>query len=305
MKPAAVFLLLFAPSVALADREIVIEPVCAEVEHAGTFDDAERAAAKALLARTLETENQLVVETGCATTYRVGHQEIGGELVIRISGRGGRRWTNARADQLPEIYRDMVRALLAMPSSPAPEIGLPPPPPPRPVPQVATALGTIPPAPFPIASTTASYPTPELATEHAGRGGWRIHLGVGGVRGIGSGIAIEGGHRFVRGSHAIDVFGAALGGSEGGSSKAGVELLGLHATPDGVLFGGGGLSVGQTSSTQMFAAPNVEGSGLGLELTGGIGLGPAYLQADVTLPMYQVGNAYPAAFTVSLGLGRI
>jgi hypothetical protein len=288
MKPVTVMMFLL-PRIALADREITVEPVCVEIQE-GNLDDTSRATVKALLARTLEQANQLVVETGCTQTFRVGHHVDNDTLTIRITGPAGtRRWTNASADQLPEIYRAMVHALLAPAAPPVPVIEA-----------AAPAVeASAPPAPFPV----TAYPTPALNGEK--RGGWHLHMGVGSIGGIGSGLTMEAGYRFVSGDYALDVFGAALGGEGGGSSKAGVELFGLRKTEDSMVYGGGGISTGQTSTVSMFGEPTQEGSGFALEATGGLGFGRLYLQADVSLPLYQAGQVYPASFSLALGVGRL
>jgi len=327
MKLATVLVLLLS-RLALADgREIALESVCAEAETSEFVDQAERTAARALLARTLERENLLVVETGCTQTYRVGHHLAAGKWTVRIAGpSGSRRWTNATVERYPDIYRDLVHALIEMPVVPAtipsvpavpaaPGIADPFAPPPPDAPLAVREIEGPPPAPFPIA-TSGSYPTPVAYGNPDVTSAWYGTAGFGGVGGVGAGMALGFGYRRATGTLAFDGSVSGVAAAEGSSFKFSFEALRLGRSraerkpQEGTGYYGGGASFGATEiGDGMYESATIKGTGLAGELTAGYVFesdGPSlFIQADLSLPLYTAGNAYPAMFTVGLGYGKL
>jgi len=192
MKTTALTLLL-ATSTARGDARVIeLAPTC--VQTAGDVDSslsAERDEAAAILARVLEEQDQLVVESGCAIVYTLGYERTGGQIVVHVRGpNGARRARLASPDALAATFRQIVRelgkaseptAVEAAPAEAVPRVAVTP---------VAEASST-PDDDAPVAAA----PTREPAAEPSALGGLRgllyARVGRGALSG-GDGPAIYG-----------------------------------------------------------------------------------------------------------------
>lgn len=104
---AALLTLGFAATVAAAD-------VCVSIDEArDTFSSQDRRAAVLLVARQFEIEGEHVVQAPCGVTYVLSHIQLGPTVSITLVGPQGRRDATAAGMQdVPELYGQLVRALL-------------------------------------------------------------------------------------------------------------------------------------------------------------------------------------------------
>ena len=103
-------------------------------------------------------------------------------------------------------------------------------------------------------------------------------------------------------------------GSETGSTfRVSAEALRLskarrdRSTEEGVGFVGGGLSFSGTELSS--GVMQTSGAGLAGELTAGYAFesdgSSLFVQADISLPLYNAGDAYPATFSLAVGFGAL
>ncbi|MGE5185246.1 MAG: hypothetical protein ACM31C_24420 [Acidobacteriota bacterium] len=99
----------------VADDSVTrIAPVCASVDAASDqLAEPERAAAKLALARVLEAQDQLVVDTGCDDTFALWHEREAAGFVVHLRSNTGQRRLHVRdAAGLPGAYARLAAALI-------------------------------------------------------------------------------------------------------------------------------------------------------------------------------------------------
>jgi hypothetical protein len=341
MRSLSVLAILLVVTTSSAHADPAITPLarsCAEVADDG-LDPATQARAVATLAHVLERADLFVVDRDCTEVYRIQNAPDG-DLVILIGP--GARVTARRGDHpaLGELYSELLvrqrrqRAqadaeAAALQAATAREAAA----------RAAAARqapgGEAPAdkqsAEEPIANDTSSVtPAPEVATADtpdtepppadtpaageppappARENLFYARLGFGAVNvgtNDGGGGAYGLGMRIPRGTYAVDV-------SLDGIAGVAVSLKALAMTlPEagrtGAIYGGVGMSASKVSSTDWSGGYMVDnsGGGIGAELSAGVMIERqhrAFIQADMSLPFYSAGDAYPIMFALSLGFG--
>jgi hypothetical protein len=338
----AAALLAATPAFAEPTIELVPTCVAIDSAH-DELPAAQREHARLLLVRALERQDQLIVEAGCQETIELSHQRDGANVVVRIAGpRARRKLTVSAQEDMLEIYRRMTKSLLeaSVPASePAPRAQ----PRPVEAPAVAEAPSAEPgsveaPAVAEAPSTTpamvdgfddAPTRTPALGDPSdtpSAEGSedavptrqrlWYTRFGFASIGGMG-GISFVTGWR--RGSRAnvVDVgfaFVAGDGDPGNSASSASVRVQGLHyaspASRSSAYLGGGG-SLGITSiDVQRYGELPMQESGGGVQLEGTLGYEwnrtgshRFSVEANLGLPLYNIGETYPVAFVASFGIG--
>ncbi len=310
MKSFAVLLVLCLSRLASAEgRTITLDRTCVEIDGAvDSLAAPDREYAEKLLRQVLEREHQLVVTSECTETYRLSHERVDDQYVIRLGNPAGKRRMKAPSlDELYAKYDKMVRSLLdAKEAARAPVA--PPEPQAAAAPQVATAE--------PVDATDAQpYPAPiaieTLAEEDpaAKRSMW---YGLFGFQ-LTGGPTLAGGYRLAKQSVVLD-FGVAARGADLHGFTFGLKALAdTKASASTSLYGGGGLSVGWFArGDETYDRSYYSGGGLHAELTGGIrfpaGRRQGMIQLDITLPLYGLSNNdgstdYAATASLSGGIG--
>ncbi len=281
-------LLVLSSAVAVADDEMVLTPVCAEVDPArDTFGETERELAKAQLARVLQDLDLLVVEHDCVEHYVLSHELQNGDFSVRLAGPGGvRRVRNPERAELQLVYDRMVTSLIdaqvqetrvatveptdstyANAIEAQPDIDAVPPDPASPVRLDAVLYGQL---------TAGNYGT-----------------------GAGLGLRIP-----VSAARAFDLSLSSV--SDGGrqASAFGAKLV-HYVSPESPTtpYLGAGLAVA-THSTEM-----AESSGARLDASAGLmmnrtGSTRMFMQVDLGLPLFAIEGGYEPSITVSFGVGR-
>lgn len=292
--------------------------VCVTVDEArDTFSPRDRSAALLLLARQFELAGERVVAPGCANTYVVSHVQFGSRISVTLTGPKGERDATAMGlEDVPAVYRQMVRSMLRGEPMDAPGI-------------VDRTN---------VSDSQASAPN-RLHSDSI----YYARLGYGAIFGDdtygGPSVGVFG-YRHERDRFGIDVsflnfqHQSADNAYGYGSSMSGswlkLELLHfIKPMSDRSVYLGGGLSWSSTDLDSSLANgyASWRGSGLQGELTGGFELGRAssilvFVQGDVGLPFYDLHgetytyslvppythttvtrHRYAPSLTVSLGLG--
>lgn len=300
-----------------AARVTAAADVCVVVDEThDTFSPDERTASLLLLGRQFELAGERVVPAPCPDQFVVSHVQLGRTISIALAGRGGRREATALGlDDVPAVYSQMVRSLLAG----------------RPLSGMSavdrTNVSETQAAPLRVGSDSVFY----------------ARLGYGAIFGDRAyGVPSVGliGYRHELDSFGVDVsflnfqlkpssgYGAYGAGEPSGWSGSWLKLEGLYfkrplanQTP----YFGGGLSWGGTSLQN--GSRFWDGSGLQGELTAGYELARAstirlFVQADAGLPFYNLtsttytspttsparpivvtSHQYAPSLTLSIGLG--
>ncbi|HSD86008.1 MAG TPA: hypothetical protein VLB44_00780 [Kofleriaceae bacterium] len=337
--PVLAFLLAATASTAHADPTITpLARSCAEVAD-DQLDAATHARAVATLARVLERADLFVVDRDCTEVYRIQNAPDG-DLVVLIGP--GARVTARRTDHPPlgELYSELLTrqrrqraqaeadaaalqvatareaaartaAARQAPGGEAPAADAQSAEEPiandtssvAPAPEVATAdAPNLEPLPADTATGEQPAPPPPENLFYARLGFGAVNVGTN----DGSGGTFGVGVRLPAGRYAVDF---SLGGIAGVAIGLKAEAMTLpEAGRTGAIYGGAGLSASKVSSTDWSAGYMVDnsGGGIGAELSAGVMIERqhrAFIQADMSLPFYTAGDAYPVMFTLSLGFG--
>jgi hypothetical protein len=287
MKTVALAVLL-AASPAFAEPTIELVPTCVVIDaELDQLPEAERPAARLLLVRALERLDQLIVETGCQDTITVSHQRDGESLHVRLANSHARRKLRVSVrEEMLEVYGRMGKALIEA-SAPAPEVAS------SPIEDYSAAPEIETPA---VTAYVAEEPAPLDA------GTWYAQLGIGahnGDNGTNLAFGYRYGHRYK-----LDL-GMSITGSDASTTFAFRGQVLKHRSPDAPTsaYYGMGLSYASTEVTM-----GDSGSGTRLESTVGIELGRTrsrrfYLESNLAIPFYEVGNHVPLALVASFGAG--
>jgi len=274
----------------------------------------DRRAALYLVERQLEQAGKQVVHDQCEERYALSHVRLGNTIIVTLAGPAGQREGKAiDMDDLPPLYKQMVRALLT-----GSDVG---------------AMDVI----DRTNVTTAQADVKRVQIDSFGyaRLGYGSMLGGGGSHNPVFGF----GYRAELDSFALDVsfFNEQLpsydtgAGTSTGMSGSFIRLEGLHFVrprANASAYFGGGVSWGVTSGPST-STPNAysswHGSGLQGELTVGYEMPRAtdlrvFVQADATLPFYKThgetftyaqgrsttvvaGRRYNPSIALSVGIG--
>ena len=302
---------------ASASADTMIQPACVALDTSRDDLTIEGAHTALLtLVRVLEHEDVLVVETGCDVTYTLSHRRIApGKLVVSLRGpHATRRYTGATSETMVAVYHKLATTVLAAERravaerAPVPAVVLPPTLPPHLPAQLPGHLADdtddAPARPVELVDSV-----PSSMTLAAGRRLFYMRVGAGGVvSGEGAATAWAFGWRIPSGRlvYDIGVGGVGGGGAGTGGLKAAVYRL---KDPNGETssYLGGGLSI--TGATTTRDGMEVSGGGMQLDAAVGIELKRSdrrmrvFLQADLGLPLFAIGDVYPASFGLSVGAG--
>jgi len=331
LRLALILVLSFAGTAIADPRKIELSPVCAEVAADHLRNEASRAAARRLLVRTLEREDLLVVDTGCVETIRLRHDQRDGSVIVWIESPRGHLARSAKLSELPDVYRALVRSLLATPMPvllrPMERSAIAPPASAGDQPDNRTAADpaptgpriveraprwvpgmSAPPAPFPVRAEPAdneSSPPDSADGMPSRRGLWYLRLGGAGAAGLGTGAAMAAGYRkLIDSSYAIDVSLSTLNGELGSSVAGSVDLL-WYATPSETApYLGGGLSAASAQRKDALDG----GGGLGADLVTGVAFArrsplQLFVQVEVGVPFFSLPNSdTPVSLSGSFGV---
>ena len=249
-----------------------------------TLTREERAAAVLLVKRQFEQAGHRVADADCQGTYTLSHIRLGRTIVVSLSGPLGAREGRALGlDDLPAVYSQMVRSLTT---------GAP--------------MGTMAVLDRGNVSEAQDLPPRRVQPE----GFWHARVGQSNLFGptASHGASFGFGYRAEFDKLGFDVSffnfmmsdrSRYLGGS-GGSTMSLVKLEGLYflsPKANRSAYLGGGLSYGHTDlwvpDDGGFYGTSGRGSGLQAELTAGYEIARVtsarfFVQADVTLPLYEV-----------------
>ena len=318
---AAAALLVATPAFAQPTIELVPTCVAIDGEH-DELPEAQREHARLLLVRTLERQDQLIVEAGCEETIELSHQRDGANVVVRLAGpRARRRLTVSAQEDMLEIYGRMVKSLLEAPVPPA----QPSEPAPRTEPAIAEPPSTTPAIiePFDDAPTTTpalGHPSDTPSAEGSEDAVamrqrlWYARFGFASIAGMGGMSFVTGWRRGSR-ANVVDVGFAFVSGEDAGDrvSSASVRVQGLHyaspASRSSAYLGGGG-SLGITSlDIHRDGQLTMQESNGGVQLDGTLGYEwnrtgshRFSVEANLGLPLYTIGETYPACFVASFGV---
>ena len=279
----------------------------------------ERTAAVLLVKKQFELAGHRIADTACEATYTLSHLRLGKTILVSLSGPLGRRDGEALGlDDLPAVYSQMVRSLTT---------GAP--------------MGSLAVLDRSNVSAAQDVPPRRLQSE----GFWHARVGQSTLFGPTAhhGASFGFGYRaeFDRIGLDLSFFNVHTSGSEsylaaGGSTISLIKLEGLYffsPSANRSAYLGGGLSYGRTELRGV-GRDDFHSSGRGAGLQGELSAGyeiarvtsaRLFAQADLTLPMYQVGvetysltrspsgqylpptvtidHYYAPTLTVSVGLG--
>ena len=297
---------------AAAGQEPPPGAACVSIDEAhDTFSAQDRRSALILVTRQFELAGRSMTAGDCTERYTLSHVRLGNTIMVLLSGPAGQREGRAAGmDDLPNLYNQIVRALLT-----------------------GSSVGAM-----KVVDRT-NVTTPQAEPKRVGIDSFGYaRLGFGRTFGEhgGGNPAIGFGYRAELDSFALDVsfLNHQVPSGTGGSSGASGSLLRLTAlrfinprANASAYFGGGlgwGLTSGSVNSTQN-GYSSWRGSGLQGELTAGYELPRAselrvFVQADAALPFYRTvgqsytysagrssvvttGRAYNPSLTLSGGLG--
>ena len=114
--PIIVSMVIAASPIATAAQERHTRPpVCLLIDGAhDTFSPGERQAALILVTRDFEQAGRQVVTGECAEPYTLSHVRLGNTITVVLAGPAGQREGRAGdMDDLPALYKQLVRALLS------------------------------------------------------------------------------------------------------------------------------------------------------------------------------------------------
>jgi hypothetical protein len=304
-----------SPIAAAAQEPPIRPPVCLAIDQAhDTFSPADRQAALILVTREFEQAGRQVATGQCGERYTLSHVRLGNTITVVLAGTSGLREGRAAGmDDLPGLYNQLVRALLA-----------------------GSSVGSM----TIIDRTNVTKPQREPRRVGIDSFGY-AKLGYGTMLGEGGAAnpAIGFGYRAELDAFALDV--SFLNQQVPSSNRAAtaaaamsgslLQLTALHFTnprANASLYFGGGLGWGVTSRSGESSRNGYStwsGSGLQGELTAGYELPRAsdlrvFVQADATLPFYRTaghtfmysqgrsstvttGRSYNPSVTLSMGLG--
>ena len=296
-------------------QEPVQKPACVVIDEArDTFSPQDRQAALILVARQFELAGRQVVPGECTERYRLSHVGLGNTITVTLAGAAGQREGMASGlDDLPGLYRQLVRALLTGSSVGAMDV---------------------------VDRTNVTTPQAEPKRVGVDSFGY-ARLGYGSVLGeeVAGNPLIGFGWRAEMDSFGLDISFLnqqlpSTSGAYGSSSHMAGSLLKLEGlyftnpTGNASAYFGGGLSWGAVSASRSGAGTGYSswhGSGLQGELTAGYELPRAselrlFVQADATLPFYRTtgqtsaysggrystvtaGHRYNPSIALSIGIG--
>ncbi len=304
MKIAAAVVLLLAARPALAESTIELVPTCVTIDDArDELPTAERPAARALLVRALERQDQLIVESDCARTIELWHERDGKNVIVHLRTTDrARKLTVSADDQMIDVYARMATSLLAAPTTVEPPAAAPVP---------AASIEPLEPPPPPSDSTppseldAPSAPPPASLEGHV----WYARLGVGALAGVG-GAGVIGGVRIYSAAATFDLSGVLMGTDEASSKLLRAQALHMYQPGDDSSgYIGGGLSAASVEVGSPMDGSRMTGGGVQLEGTVGFELHRRQatrivFEANLSLPLFSVGDDYPLALLASVGWGK-
>lgn len=313
----AIALAIAAPALAAsAPTQPTGTSVCLVLDEAhDTFSPEDRQAALILVTRQFALAGRQVVTGECVERYTLSHVRLGNIITVVLAGPAGHREGRAAGmDDLPNLYNQLVRALLT-----------------------GTTAGSM------TVVDRTNVTTPQAEPKRVGIDSFGYaRLGYGQVFGDGGGgnPAMGFGWRAELDSFGLDVSffnyqmpssNRAYGASTGmaGSLLKLTALYFVNPKANASMYFGGGLSWGATSryssASQNGYSSSKSGSGLQGELTAGYELPRAsqlrvFVEADATLPFYHTtgqtftydargrtsavtSRSYNPSLTLSVGLG--
>jgi hypothetical protein len=288
----AVALILLALSRTAAAGDLVLDRTCIEID-ASTDQLAEpdRERSAVLLRRVLERAHQLVVTAGCTETFVLSHERTGDAYVIRMrSSTGKRRMTTPALDELTPKYDKMVASLLAAKPALAEAATEAPP-----LLDAQPAAAELQPQIEALPTRDTSEPGAEDEQPRKDRN--LAYITAGGQ--LTGGPAVSIGYRRAWSKVALDIaYSGRTSQDSVRASLASIELLRTTDwTPTVQAYFGGGLSFGAIKRGREYYE-NYDyywGEGIHGELTAGLRISGALdvlAQLDVTLPFYEIGNAF-------------
>ena len=287
MKTLLLILLLATP--ALAQPTIELVPTCVKIDvENDELPAAERETARLLLVRALERQERLVVETGCEDTVELSHQLDGRDMIVRMRNAIARRkLTVSVKAEMSEVYARVARSLYE--PEPAQD--------PEPSPAAYTQ-----PEVYEAPAVESSVPVNTRL--------WYLQLGLGTLGRV-SAVSSTWGIR--RGSNRT-VADIAVIATSADSDRTSLALRGqvlryVHPEAESSAFLGGGASLGTASYSGSKYMERAWGSGARLDGTAGFEWNRSSstrysVEASLALPLYTVGDGYPATFAFTLGFAR-
>jgi hypothetical protein len=260
MKSVIALLLLATP--AFADSVVELEPTCV------TADSPE---ARLLLVRVLESQEQLVVESGCTETIELTQEVVGDGIAVHLkSSRAVRSEVVDPRAAMREVYARLAQSLRERVAvEPAP-----------------TVLHEEPVAYEPAVESAPDVETPPSVPRT------KLLYATAGVSSIGTAYSL--GIRFgVKTQFDLSFFGAGSDTDKTASMR--FHLLRYNES----LYWGGGISFG-TTNTHDDNGMEVSNDGMALDATGGLRLSERwFLESNLTIPEYDG----PAVISASIGVG--